>query len=144
MRNIIVVFRLFQTEMTQTLTCSGNAENKARQEQNSAEDVRDVTKKDPDGGSVANERQRRHRQPPRRRVGERDTCAAPTTAPRQHNPPEALRPRNERKSAHAAVARRAGGPRVGEARCQRRTGILFSLPIILRTAMTDKFDSELV
>lgn len=71
------MFRPIQTEMTQTLTCSGNAENKARQEQNSAEDVRDVTKKDPDGGSMANERQRRHRQPPRRRVSARGTPVRP-------------------------------------------------------------------
>lgn len=89
-RNIVVVVRLIQTEMTQTLTCSGNAENKARQEQNSAEDVRDVTKKDPDGGSMANERQRRHRQPPSgRRVSARGTPVRPhrrrrvdTTQPR--------------------------------------------------------------
>lgn len=47
---------------------------------------------------------------------ERDTCAAPPAAPRHHDPTEALRPQNERKSAHAAVARRAGGPRVSETR----------------------------
>lgn len=33
--------------LAQTLTCSGNAENKARQEQNNAQGVRDVTREAP-------------------------------------------------------------------------------------------------
>lgn len=40
----------------------------------------------------------------------------PTDSAVSTQPTEALRPQNERKSAHAAVARRAGGPRVSETR----------------------------
>lgn len=144
-KNILLFFRLISTERIRSFRTGPDSHllwERGEQSATGAKQRRGSAwchERGPGWGWTANERHRRHRQPARRR--ESGVKGAPVRLHRRRrvNVTEAVRSQTERKSAHAAVARRAGGPQVRRAERKR---ILFSFHMSLRTAMTDKSDPE--